>query len=592
MYNLGLIGNCQTSALIDRSGALTWLCFPRPDSPPVFGSLLDSEGGHFSITPVGDFTSRQEYEANTNILRTVFNGADGSAFIVKDFCPRFEQYGRMYRPMSVFRVVEPLQGSPKIRVACRPVDGWDKKPATPIRGNSHIKYEIRGDVLRLATNMSLTYLCEESSFTLQEKLYFGLTWGAGIQDDLPLVTEQFLEATRRYWQGWVKHCSIPTLFQKETIRSALTLKMHCYEDTGAILAALTTSLPETPGENRNWDYRFCWLRDAAFVLSAFHNLGHFEEMEGFLKFILNIAHSHSEAAEGLRPVYALDQTLPLPELTHTQWRGYANSPPVRSNNQAAEHIQNDVYGEIILTLAPIFLDERFHHLRTREHEDLFVRLARLCIHNISVADAGLWEIRNGWQEHSFSNLMCWAGIDRVQKIKAKGYLQELGLEELQTAREKAEAALHAAVKEGVLTNGPSDQTLDSALLLLPILRFPDAELSQKTVLEISKQLRLEKGPESNPFLYRYRRQDDFGTPQSAFLICSFWLVQALEKIGLKHEALQALQGTLSSANELGLFAEHFTPFERKQTGNFPQAYSHVGLINAAFAVSPAWSEIL
>src|SRR3989344_6040779 len=338
MYPFGLIGNCQTSALVDQSGAIVWLCLPRPDSPPVFGKILDDNGGLFSITPAGEFKSAQKYLPNTNILITKMTCEDGSEFQITDFCPRFEQHGRMYRPMSIFRIVEPLNGAPSIRVSFRPIMGGEKDLATAIRGNSHIKYEIRGDVLRIATNMPLTYLGEETSFALQEKLYFALTWGTGIEDDLGKVVNEFLDRTTHYWHSWVKHCSIPTLFQQETIRSALTLKMHCYEDTGAILAALTTSLPEDANQGRNWDYRYCWLRDAAFVLSAFHNLGHFEEMEGFLKFLLNIARTHEQSRDRLHPVYALDQTLPLPEREHLNWNGFQGSRPVRSNNQAAEHI--------------------------------------------------------------------------------------------------------------------------------------------------------------------------------------------------------------------------------------------------------------
>jgi GH15 family glucan-1,4-alpha-glucosidase len=386
----------------------------------------------------------------------------------------------------------------------------------------------------------------------------------------------------------VKHCSIPSLYQKETIRSALTLKLHCFEDTGAILAALTTSLPEEAGQGRNWDYRFCWLRDAAFVLNAFHHLGHFEEMEGFIKFLLNIAESQEHARDRLHPVYCLDRKLPVPEIEHVNWRGFAGSAPVRSGNQAALHVQNDVYGEMILTLAPIFFDDRFHHLRSPEHERLLEHLVKLCVKNISTADAGLWELRNGWQEHTFSNLMCWAGIDRIQSIRTKGYLRDLHLD-LDLEKARAEAAIRAAVKQGSLRNGPKDDSYDSALLELPILRFPDEALCAATVDAISQELCLEPG---SAFLYRYLRKDDFGHPQSAFVICSFWQVQALARIGRIADARRVMEGAMRSANSLGLISEHFIPAHSFQAGNFPQAYSHVGQINAAFAISPPWSDIL
>ncbi|HTL11785.1 MAG TPA: trehalase-like domain-containing protein, partial [Bdellovibrionota bacterium] len=289
MYRYGLIGNCQVSALVHTSGSLDWLCLPRPDSPPVFGRVLDPEGGHFSIQGEGLLTSRQMYVPHTNVLMTSLRQTDGAEVRIIDFCPRFHQHGRVYRPRTLIRIVEPVQGSARIKVSCHPVDGWTKRWVKPVRGNSHLRYDLQEGSLRLTTNMPLTYLSEESYFSLKERLCFALTWDQPLQEDVARVSQNFLDQTVDYWNTWVKHCAIPSHYQTETIRSALTLKLHCYEDTGAILAALTTSLPEESGRERNWDYRYCWLRDAYFVLSAFYHLGHFEEMEGFLKFILNIA---------------------------------------------------------------------------------------------------------------------------------------------------------------------------------------------------------------------------------------------------------------------------------------------------------------
>ncbi len=591
MYPYGLIGNCQAAALVSSHGSIDWLCLPRPDSPPVFGRLLDSEGGHFSAEAVGKSNGSQKYIPNTAVLVTTVTCEDGGQFKVTDFCPRYYQYGRIYRPIEIFRCIEPIHGSPTIRVSCRPVKGWSKESIRPIRGNSHLRYDLDDDYLRVVTNMSLTYLIDETSFTLNEPIYFGLTWGTGIEEDLPQLFHRSLNQTIDYWNTWVKHCSIPSLYQKETIRSALTLKLHCYEDTGAILAALTTSLPEERGCSRNWDYRYCWLRDAYFTLTAFHNLGHFEETEGFIKFLLNIAEKHDHSRERLRPVYRLDQSLPLPEAEHLNWDGYDGSRPVRSNNQAAEHIQNDVYGEMILTLAPIYFDERFQHLRNPEHDKLLGHLANLCSKNIAKPDAGIWEIRNGWQEHTFSNLMCWAGLDRISRIRDKGFLQTLNLD-LNGAKTSAESAVRLAIIKGSLRNGPKDDSFDAALLQLSVLRFPDEDVVKQTVEQIHAKLRFGSEPKESSFLYRYLRKDDVGHPQSAFLICSFWLVQALARIGKIAEAQSVMCEIMTSCNDLGLFAEHFVPKTREQLGNFPQAYSHVGQINAAFAISPPWSDVI
>lgn len=594
MYPYALVGNCQTSALIGTNGSVEWLCAPRPDSPPVFGRLLDPEGGHFSIAsahPDAVRSTEQRYLPNTNILLTTVTLSGGDAYQITDFCPRFEQYGRMYRPTALFRIVEPVQGTPAIRVSCQPVSGWDKMPIQPVRGSNHLRYDIRGDLLRLLTNMPMTYLCEETPVALTQKFHFGLTWGLGIEDDLVKVTHDFLEQTARYWRTWVKNCSVPLLHQQAVIRSALALKLHCFEDTGAILAAVTTSLPEQGGGRRNWDYRYCWLRDAYFALTAFHNLGHFEEMESFLKFLLNIAHTHEHSRDRLRPVYTLSQSLPLPETAHANWSGYQGSTPVRSHNQAADQVQNDAYGEMILTFTPIFFDERYVDLRTKDLDGLLAHLAQLCARSIGQPDAGLWEIRNGWQEHSFTNLLCWAGLERLERIKQAGHLNGLTMD-VMGARIRAAEALLRSAHDGAVRNGPSDLSYDAALAQLPILGYPNRELCESTVLQIARELSLKRGAEDTGFFYRYVREDDFGKPEGAFVICSFWIAQALARLGRIPEARTILDRVLVAANHVGLFSEHFIPATTIQCGNFPQAYSHVGLINAAFAVSPPWSDVL
>jgi GH15 family glucan-1,4-alpha-glucosidase len=594
VYQYGLIGNCQISALISAQGSLDWLCLPRPDSPPIFGKILDQEGGQLCISasvPSSETTTTQQYLPNTNILVTTVSLSNGDAFRITDFCPRFLQYGRIYRPAALFRIVEPLSGSPSIRVSCQPVSGWEKTPVRPVRGSSHLRYDIRGDYLRLLTNMPLTYLCGETPVILTSKMYFALTWGLGIEDDLVKVSHEFLDQTTKYWRTWVKQCSIPVIYQEEVIRSALALKLHCYEDTGAILASPTTSLPEEPGGPRNWDYRYCWLRDAHFSLSAFHNLGQFEEMESFLKFLLNVGYASEQSHDRLAPVYKLSQDLPLPEIEHANWQGFLGSRPVRSHNQAAEHIQSDVYGEMILTLAPIFFDNRFIDLRTKEHEALVANLVRLCERSISQPDAGPWEIRNGWKEHSFTNLMCWAGLDRAYRMQRAGFLRDLPTN-LDSARARAANALLQATKDKALRNGPTDESYDASLAQLAILGFPDQQVCDTTITQIKQALAVRQDGKETGFFFRYLRQDDFGKPQSSFVICSFWVVQALAKLGRLPEAKQIMNQILTGANGVGLFAEHFVPETRVQLGNFPQAYSHVGLINAAFAVSPPWSDVL
>jgi GH15 family glucan-1,4-alpha-glucosidase len=589
MYDYGLIGNCQISALISKTGSLDWLCLPRPDSAPVFGRLLDPDGGPFSIAPEGEFTSEQTYLRHTNILLTQFTTKDGAQFRVIDFCPRFVQYGRIFRPISLYRVVEPVKGECRIRVICNPVHGWSKVMPKPARGTTHLRWHMGGEYLRLNTTMSITHILDGSSFLLNKKIYFALTWSSSIHEDLERLTEDYLNETDKYWDTWVKHCSIPTLFQEQTIRSALSLKLHCYEDTGAILAALTTSLPEELGGVRNWDYRFCWLRDAYFVLSALNALGQFEEMEDFLSFLLNVVANTDLTNQGLAPVYGLDHQRPAEEEIKENWQGFAGSRPVRVYNQAAEHVQNDVYGEMVLSLMPIFCDARFRHLRSQEYERLLELLLGQCAGRISQPDAGPWELRTEWREHSFSNLACWAGLERGLRLQKMGFLKNLPID-LVVQIERAEKALTGAVRGGTLRNGPGDESMDASLLLMAIFRYQDKPLSLSSIEMIQSALQMPGAPPG--YLYRYNRKDDFGLPKSAFLACGFWLVQALAKIGRKQEGAEILTHLTASANSLGLFSEHFEPARGVQSGNFPQAYSHVGQINAAFAVSPDWSDIL
>ena len=590
MYNYGMIGNCQISALINSDASIDWCCFPRPDSPPLFARLLDKNAGHFKISGDSPMQSSQQYIENTNILETIFFDDKGNSFAVVDFAPRFEQYGRFYRPNMIIRIVRVISGSPKIKVTCKPTKGWSKDVIPMRRGNSHIQFVGLEDELRLSTNMPLTYLIDNIPTDIPQTYYFALSWGLPVEDNLPATCESFLLKTMHYWQSWVKHCSIPSGFQQQSIRSALVLKLHCYEDTGAILASITTSLPEDLGGVRNWDYRFCWLRDACFTVSALYRLGHYEELEGLLRFISNVV--SSDAKGDLRPVYRLDGTLPLPEEELSTWNGFAGSLPIRVGNQAAEHVQNDVYGEILLILAPIYFDDRFSDMRADKFSSLFQLLASRAHRSLNEADAGLWEHRNGWKRHSFTLLMSWAGLDRYSKLLSSGRIQG-HLEDIQRWCAEAATELKASAENDVVFNSPDDKSPDAAMLLLPILRFVDEKINKTTVLYLRDQLGIDEADSQlKVFMYRYKRNDDFGNPKHAFLICTYWLVEALVRIGEVQEAKDILTRATRAANHLGLLSEHFDTENAVQTGNFPQCYSHVGQLNAAFATSASWDDIL
>lgn len=586
LEDLGLIGNCQFSALVHNSGEIVWCCLPRFDSEPVCSTLLDSkDGGRFRIGPADGETGVQRYLPSTNILETTFQTNSG-AFRVIDFAPRFLHYDRAFRPTQLYRIVEPIEGTPRISVVCEPRLGWSKEKPSRVQGSHHIRFEGFASQLRLTTDIPLSYLGGQP-FTLTSRQHLVLAWGAPVEEPLAPLCERFLNETSRYWQRWVKQCDIPPLFQQEVIRSALTLKLHCFEDTGAIIAAMTTSIPESPGSGRTWDYRYCWLRDSYYVLNAFGVLGQTEEREQFVQYLLNVA----GGAPGLNlaPLYRVDGSQNLAESTLENWPGYNSEQPVRIGNGAALHSQNDIYGEMVLALTPIFLDERLSAERSSAALKLIEGLARKAISLVGVPDAGIWEYRTEWKPQTFSSLMCWAAADRMARIAGR-HAPALA-PEFQAAAERIHAEIIAKSwnenkKSFVGHYGGED--LDASLLQMVRLRFlaPDDSKLLSTIEAIQKDLSV------GGWLQRYSLNDGFGKPSVAFVICTFWLIEALATIGQRGEAIAIFERIHGALSQLGLLSEDFDPTEPRMWGNFPQTYSHVGLIHAAFAASPQWTEVL
>ncbi|MBI4237585.1 MAG: glycoside hydrolase family 15 protein [Deltaproteobacteria bacterium] len=585
LSELGLIGNCQLAAHVRRDGAIVWCCLPRFDSPPIFGALLDEQhGGSFVIGPAAAQLGQQRYLPNTNVLETRFDTADG-AFRVLDFAPRFIQHERSFRPTKIVRIVEPLSGTPRIRVHCDPILGWSQQRPQPEHGSHHIGYAGYETQVRLTTDASLSYLNNEP-FALTARTHFVLSWGQPVEEPLSPLCERFLHETVRYWQLWVKNCDIPSQYQEAVIRSALALKLHCFEDTGAIVAALTTSIPEGPGSGRTWDYRYCWLRDAYYALGAFRLLGHFEEREAFLHYLLNVASSAPDL--DLAPLYRIDGRTDLEERLLPQWAGYGNESAVRVGNAAMSHKQHDVFGEMVLALTPLFLDARFREQATPPILDLVSRLARRAVAVAGQPDAGIWEFRSAWRPQTFSSLMCWAAADRMSRIAALH--RPTDTEEFAAAAARIrEEILTQAVDptRGCLVADYGGREVDAALLqaitlrLLPI----DDQRTHATVTAIRSDL------EQDGWIRRYRTDDGFGVPTAAFTLCTFWLVEALARLHRDEEARAVMEQALRIQSPLGLFSEDVDPRTGEMWGNFPQAYSHVGLIHAAFAASPRWSDV-
>ncbi len=585
LEDLGLVGNCQYSALISRSGAVVWCCLPRFDSEPVFATLLDEAGaGAFTVGPAGGGQGEQRYLPNTNVLETRFSTPTGS-FRVVDFAPRFLQYERHFRPTQLFRLVEPLDGAPQVSVTCDPRLGWSKARPARWNGSNHLRFEGFDSPLRLTTDIPLSYL-EGQPFALTERRHLVLTWGAPIEEPLPPLFDRFLGATTRYWEGWVKQCDVPPLFQQPVIRSALALKLHCFEDTGAIVAAMTTSLPEAPHSGRTWDYRYCWLRDASYALAAFRALGQFEERERFVHYLLTIA--GSEPGLDLAPLYRVDARVDLQERELPDWPGYEGHGPVRVGNGAALQRQHDVFGEMVLSLFPIFVDDRFAADRSSHTLDLLVRLARKAAAVAGQPDAGIWEFRNGDRPQTFSTLMCWAASERMARVAARhrpALAAEFAAEARRVQGLIVGEAWSAAQSTFVSSFGGSD--LDASLLQmasLHLLPADDPRLHQTLDAVV-------QGLTRDGWLMRYRADDGFGRPEVAFTLCTFWLVEALAAVGRVQEGRALLERACTALSPLGLLSEDYDVVHRRMWGNFPQAYSHVGLINAAFAVSPRWSDL-
>ncbi len=582
-YRMGLIGNCAYAALVSDQANISWMCWPRFDSSFIFGGALDDQkGGEFSIQPPDkNFTSTQIYLDNTNILRTRFQTEEG-LFDVIDFAPRFMLNERSHKPLMLFRKVKVITGNPRVLVKCHPVGDYGKQIPEVQMGSNHIRYAHLEQAVRLTTNASLTAILQEKAFTLREDLYFVLSWGIPLEGPLVSTFEDFFSRTKNYWQTWVEHCNVPRIFQKQVIRSALTLKLHQFEDTGGIIAACTTSFPEIPDEGRNWDYRFCWLRDTYYTLSAFNSLGHFEEMEKYSHFIENL---NLEQLIALQPVYRIDGSAEMEEV-EIPLQGYLGNQPVRIGNQASKQIQHDAYGQVLLALFHLYTDERLIDRRERAPSNIMKNILKHIERTMNEPDNGVWEFRGRQAVHGYTLMFHWAGSAAIRKV-AK-HLGDRELEErarkcVQWASELIESTYVAEKKAYAQAVGSTD--MDACMLQLITLGYfhdkpPERALAHLQAIE--KELELAPG-----FLLRYKHRDDFGHQHSAFLVCSFWHIEALATLGFVDQAVELFQQVQKAQNHLGLMSEDFDIHTGSQWGNFPQTYSHVGLINCAFALDKA-----
>lgn len=586
--DLALIGNCTVGALVDARANITWGCFPRFDGDPMFCALLKNTDDHgfFSIDLGECEKTEQHYLENTAILVTRLYDCNGGSVEVADFAPRFHQRGRMFRPMMLVRQIRRLSGSPRLTLRLRPscADGSGRPGLT--YGSNHIRYVAPALTLRLTTDASLTAIMNETSFFLEDSVTLILGADESLHESAPETGRRFLEETTHYWRDWVRVLGIPYEWQSAVIRAAITLKLNAYDDTGAIVAAMTSSIPESANSGRNWDYRYCWLRDGYFVVNALNRLGATRTMERYLAYIINIAANAGDSP--LQPVYGIDGRAELVEREVPALEGYRGMSPVRIGNQAYNQIQHDVYGSAILAATHIFFDQR---LTRHGDEALFRRLEPLgekAIKSYDQPDAGLWELRGSASVHTFSAVMCWAACDRLARIADKLGLAERASYWLDHAKN-----LHVNISQrawnaerGAFVSTFDGDAMDASLLLLFEVGFLQATDPRfaATVEAVEKDLR------RGDYIFRYVAEDDFGKPENAFVVCTFWYVNALAALERRTQARELFEKLLNCRNKHGLLAEHISPETGEQWGNFVQTYSMVGLINAAIRLSSRWDQ--
>ncbi len=588
-HDLAVIGNGAVAALINPAGRVVWFCFPRPDGDPVLHALLggkDPQSGFLDIALTGQSGVRQRYLPNTAVAETTLSDGEGGSVRVLDFCPCLPRFGRMYRPPMLLRRIEPLAGRPRVTLRLRPGFDYGATPPAISLGSNHIRYAGSRQSLRLTTDMALSYLANEADFTLDRPMHLLLGPDEPVPEALEELVPRFLDETVAYWQNWVRDLSVPFDWQEPVIRAAITLKLCCFEDTGAIMAALTTSLSEAPGSGRTWDYRFCWLRDAYFTVGALNRLAETRTMEHFVRFLLDAVQRDGTAE--IAPLYPIAPGITREERIAEALAGFGGDGPVRIGNAAFTQRQNDVYGSIILSASQMFWDER---LPLRGDAALYRRLCpfgRTALAHALEPDAGPWEIRGTTEVHSFSAAMCWAAVHRMGLIAARvGEAAEAADWRTKADTLRGQILARVIVAEGGWISGVLDRPmLDASVLLLPelgLLSHGDPRFLATLDLFGERLLR-------NGFLMRYIEQDDFGEPETAFLICTFWYIDALAGAGRRDQALALFEKILARRNHVGLLSEGIAPGSFALRGNFPQTYSQVGLILSAMRLSRSWEE--
>ena len=584
MSNLdyGIIGNCISAALINKKGSIDWCCLPRFDSPSVFAKILDSKkGGAFEIITESNFDITQSYIEDSCILKTKFKNSK-EEFEVIDFMPRFQdEKGYYHAPPEIIRLIKPIKGTPKVKFLYEPKLEYAQGTTSYENKKDHIvsyvDYPVH-DSLFLYSNGSYSDLINKKFQSLNKIRFFCISYNEKLI--IPKLSDSLLdfERTKVYWFNWCSKTPIFEKYNNEILRSAMTLKLMTYDKTGAILAAITTSLPETIGEVRNWDYRFCWIRDASMVIRVISKLGHKRIVKNFIDFIVELI---PDKAQKLQIMYGINGEQRLTEEFLDHLSGYKNSKPVRIGNAAYSQKQNDIYGILMDAIHAEIKEVKSDFKRTEEIWSIVKGIVWVVKNNWMKPDKGIWEFRSEDLHFTFSKVLCWVAIDRAIKVA-----KIVGKEDAV----KKWNPIKIAIKKDIETNAWNEKVkaytqsygsdyLDASVLLIEQYGFVDADEDRfiSTVNVIEKELAYDG------LLYRYKNKDDFGLPTSSFTVCTFWFIKSLIKIGQFEKAKRYFENLLNYSNHLGLFSEDIDFKTKRLLGNFPQAYSHLALIDTALA---------
>lgn len=588
----GFLSDCHTSALVSHDGSVEWLCLPRFDSPSVFSALLDRDAGHFRLAPRGVVVPiSRRYEPGTLVIETTWVTETGWVVVhdllsIAEWAPEGEAGTRPRTAHesdhSLLRLMTCVDGEVEMEMECLPRFAYGAEAAAWQGGELGGAAAIAADGTELSLTSDMDLQVEDGAVrgTIRlredESGFCSLSWGDGDPGgprSAPEALER-LDSTEEFWRCWLRAGEFPDHpWRIHLQRSALVLKGLTYTPSGAIVAAPTTSLPETPGGERNWDYRYSWIRDSTFSLWALHTLGFDEEARDFMRFVLDVCRDHPD----LQIMYGIGGERDLTESTLDHLDGYVGSHPVRIGNGAYDQRQNDVWGAL---LDSIYLHQKaLRGTGTQADRQLIRYQVEAAIAAWEHPDQGIWESRGEPQHYVSSKLMIWVAVDRGAQLAASVGLDELASEWEATAARMREEILERGVRDGVFRQHYDTDALDASTLLIPLLRFlpPDDERVRATVEAIAADLT------QHGLVLRYRVEetdDGLSGEEGTFLICSFWLVSALSEIGEPARARTLCARLLESAGWLDLYAEELDPPSGQHLGNFPQAFTHLALINA------------